>query len=65
MDNTNKEGQADGISPMSQPIKPAEQEPKGCKEVYLLQQKGKTSGTARLAVRNETWVVPALRRGAR
>ena len=62
---TNKEGQADGTSPMSQPIRPAGQEPKGCKEVYLLRQKGKTSGTARLVVRNEIWVTPALRRGAR
>lgn len=65
MDKTSKEGQADGTSSMSQPITPAGQEPKGCKGVYLLQQKGKTSGRARLAVKNEIWVVPALRRGAR
>jgi len=61
VDNVNKGGQADGTSSMSRPIRPAGQETKGCKEVYLLQQKAKTNSKVRLAIRNEILIVSALR----
>lgn len=39
MDNKDKEGQSDVTSLMSQNIRSARRESKGCREVYLLQQK--------------------------